>query len=114
MRAELHQLVRALAAGDWEGAAAGVRQDLEDPWTAERFEEAMAPFLAEHGRLLFNGEARLADKTTIESTGRRRWRVAQVLVDPDGENLWHLAGEVDLSGGRVAEGPLVRLERIGV
>lgn len=113
VRAELHQLVRALAAGDWEAAAAGVRQDSDDPWIEERFEEAMAPFLAEYERLLFTGEARLADKTTIDSTGRRRWQVTQVLVDPEGDNLWHLAGEVDLSEGQVAEGPLVRLRSIG-
>ena len=72
----------------------------------------MEPFLAEYERLLFNGEARLADKTTITSTGHRRWSVTQVLLDPEGDNLWHLAGEIDLSGGAVVDGPLVRLERI--
>lgn len=36
-----------------------------------------------------------------------------VLVDPEGDNLWHLAGEADLSESQVAEGPLARLRSIG-
>jgi len=36
-----------------------------------------------------------------------------VLVDPAGDNLWALHGEVDLRGQRDPEGPLVGLHRIG-
>jgi hypothetical protein len=39
--------------------------------------------------------------------------VAQVLCDPVGDDLWALHGEVDLTGQRDPEGPLVRLRRIG-
>ena len=39
--------------------------------------------------------------------------IAQVLVDPAGDNLWALHGAVDLRGQRDPEGPLVGLRRIG-
>ena len=57
--------------------------------------------------------ARLAHRTRIAAAGPRRWQVAQVLVDPAGDELWALHGEVDLSREKDPEGPLVRLLRIG-
>lgn len=113
VRGELHQLVRALAARDWEAAAASVRPDPEDPWDATRFERELAPFHAEHERIVFEPRARTADKTAIHPEGPRRWRVQQVLCDPSGDDLWAVAGEVDLAGEPSPAGPIVRLLRIG-
>jgi hypothetical protein len=120
VRAELHQLVRALARRDWEEAAAGVRPgDPDDPsgpaapWTPERFEAALAPFHAAYAEILFTPEARQAHWTVIDPTGPRAWRVRQTLLDPAGDHLWHLEGAIDLTAGASFEGPLVRLRRIG-
>ncbi len=113
VRAELHQVVRALAAGDWQQAAEAVRQDPADPWPAERFEEALAPFVAEYGEPVFSAAARLAHHTRVEAAGARRWLVEQTLLDPAGDGLWRLAGTVDLSAGQPLEGPLVTLREIG-
>jgi len=113
LRGELHQLVRALAARDWEAAAASVHADPDDPWDEARFERELAPFFAEHARLLFEPRARTADKTLIRQEAPRRWRVQQVLCDPSGDDLWHLEGEVDLTAERSPAGPLVRLRRVG-
>lgn len=117
VRTEIHLLVRALSEGDWEAAAESVRQDPgqapDDPWDAERFEAAMAPFLAEHGALVFSPEARRHRWTRIERTGPLTREVTQTLLDPEGENLWAIHGEVDLHGLTEVEGPLVRLLRIG-
>src|SRR5262249_16386 len=44
IRTELHLLVKALAARDFEEAADCVRDDVDDPFTPERLEQAMAPF----------------------------------------------------------------------
>lgn len=116
VRAELHQLVRDLAEHDYEGAAFSVWQDPDNPeenWSPDDFQEAMASFYDEHERIVFNHDARRADRTNIRSVGTKLWEVAQVLVDPEGENLWHIEGEIDLSDGTVPEGPLIRLRRIG-
>jgi hypothetical protein len=113
VRGELHQLVRALAARDWEAAAASVCPDPDDPWDEARFERELAPFFAEHERIVFEPRARTADKTVLRQEGPRRWSVQQVLCDPSGDDLWHVAGEVDLAGERSPAGPIVRVRRIG-
>jgi hypothetical protein len=113
IRAELHQLVRELAAGRYAEAAGCVRSDPDDPWDAARLEAALAPFLAEHGAIVFDPRARLAEHTLVKPLGPRRFEVRQTLLDPQGENLWNVVGEVDLDEEPGAEGPLVRLREIG-
>ena len=109
----MHALVRALAEGDYESAAASVNQDPDDPWDAARFEGALAPFLEEYDHIVFTPEARQARHTLLEPADPRKWDVFQVLVDPVGDGLWAVHGEIDLTGQRDPEGPLVRLRRIG-
>jgi len=115
VRAEMHLLLRALAAKDWEEAAASIRLDPDDPegsWTEERFETALAPFFADYGELVFTPEARRRRWTQVTKTGDRTWQVAQTLLDPQGDNLWAAQGTIDLRDPKTVEGPLVRLERI--
>ena len=116
VRSELLQLVRALAESDWEETVACVRSspdDPEGPWTVERIAGAMEPFFAEYDQLVFSHEARRKRFTQLTPAGSRQWHVAQVLVDPQGDNLWHVAGRVDLRDPSVLDGPIVTLERIG-
>jgi hypothetical protein len=113
VRAGLHALVRALARRDWDEAAACVRADPEAAWDPDRLALALAPFFEEYGRLDFTPDARLAHRTRIAAAGPRRWQVTQVLVDPAGDELWALHGEIDLSREKDPTGPLVRLLRIG-
>ncbi|MFL6194644.1 MAG: DEAD/DEAH box helicase [Thermoanaerobaculia bacterium] len=116
VRAEMHLLVRALSLKEWEEAPNLVRQDAEDPdtlWDPERFESTMAPFFEEYGELVFTPDARRHQWTQIRPTGDRQWAVAHTLLDPQGDNLWAIQGTIDLRNPDEAEGPLVRLERIG-
>jgi hypothetical protein len=116
LRAELHQLVAALARRDWEEAAACVRQDPDDPsalFEPDEFSSALEPFFAEHGELIFDHRARLAEHTQLSAVGDDRWQVVQVLLDPSNENLWCVEGKVDLSDDANLEGPLIVVTRIG-
>jgi hypothetical protein len=113
VRAELHALVRDLAAREFGAAALRLPEDPEDPWDAARLETALEPFFEEYGEIVFTPQSRLARRTRLEEVGPRRWGVTQVLCDPLGDDLWALHGEVDLTGQRDPEGPLVRLRRIG-
>ena len=119
VRAEMHLLVRTLAQKDWEEAVPTVRHDAgeaddpEGPWNAERFEAALAPFFAEYPELVFTPEARRHQWTQLRPTGERTWKVVQTLLDPQGDNLWAIEGEIDLRDPEAPEGPLVRLTRIG-
>jgi hypothetical protein len=112
VRAELHALVRALAAGELEEAPRLVAQS-DDPWDAERFREALAPFLAEHGGIRFDPEARQARHTRLRPLEPRVFDATQALLDPEGEPLWAIHGRVDLRGERDPEGPIVQVLRIG-
>jgi superfamily II RNA helicase len=114
VRAEMHALVRALAERDWEDAAVGTRLDPDDPWPPERFAQAMAEYYAEYPTLRFDHGARFPKYTRIEPIADQRWRVQQVLVDPEEDNLWHIDGEIDLRGDGFPEGPLVTVRAIGV
>ena len=116
LRAELHQLVASLARRDWEEAAACVRQTSDDPSAIvqpDDFSNAMEPFFAEHGELVFDHRSRLAEHTQLSSIGDNRWSVVQVLIDPSDENLWCIEGTVDLSDDANVEGPLITVGRIG-
>jgi hypothetical protein len=76
-------------------------------------ERPHAPYFADYDEILFTPEARQAHWTRIDRDAPRLWRVRQTLLDPEGDNLWHLEGVVDLSPGTSLEGPLVSLRRLG-
>jgi hypothetical protein len=116
IRAELHQLVHALARRDFEEALASIRaqDDAEGhAWTEERLEQALAPYFAEYGTLVFGPSARATDKTKIVELGDHHWSVQHTLVDPQDDGFWFIDGEVDLRDDHSPEGPLVRVLRIG-
>jgi hypothetical protein len=113
IRAELHALVHALARGDFEEAVACVRHDPSDLWDEARFERELAPFLAEHARIVFDPSARTPQRTRVLKQTPRVFEVAQVLVDPEDENDWCLEGEIEVPVGQPPDGPLLRLRRIG-
>ncbi len=110
IRADVHLLVKALADRDYAEAASLVRgADADDGWTEERFEATMAPFYAEHERLVFDQAARFADKTQLSELEPHHYRVRQILVDDSGENHWYLDAEVDVRAGIPADQPLLQL-----
>ena len=122
VRAEMHLLVRALAARDWEEAAERVWQRPETDeaakdagirWDAERFESAMAPFFTEYGELDSGAEARLHHWTNLRPAGPRRWDVTQTLLDPKGDQTWAIFADIDLRDSAAADGPILRIGRIG-
>jgi hypothetical protein len=51
--------------------------------------------------------------TFLEEIGPRRWRAVQRIVDEAGEVDWMLECQVDLTGPRDPDAPLVELVRIG-
>jgi hypothetical protein len=114
IRADLHLLVKALSEKDYVEAVSLVRGDPEEPWTEERFERTLAPFYAEHERIVFGPDARRSDKTLITELGDHRYRVQQILVDETEENTWYFTAEVD---GRLTnylrDEPLLLLQEIG-
>ena len=113
VRSELLSLVRALSARDYEEAVHWLAPDADEPWDATRLEEALAPYHAECGEILFTPDARRAHHTRLVSRGPREWEASHVLLDPAGDHLWALHGAVDLRRDRDPESPLFHLVRVG-
>lgn len=112
VRAELHALVRALALREWDDAAALVRRAPDDAWTPARFEAAMAEYFRDYPELRWGHDARYAKYTLLTATDDRTWRVRQVMVDPEGDNLWAIEGDIDLRDDPFPDGPLITLRSI--
>jgi superfamily II RNA helicase len=112
VRQEMLALVAALARREFGEAVALLRagDGAPDP---DELEAAITPFFEEYGGLLLTPEARRAHHTRLVRTEPRRFDVSQVLLDPAGDHLWAIHGEVDLRSERDPEGPLVALVRIG-
>jgi hypothetical protein len=113
VRADLHHVVRALAARDYEAAAAKLVAG-DEPWTADRLSRAMAAYWAAHKVLLATPAARQPKHTRIDELEPRRFRAQQVLLDPEGDEDWALDCIVDLTEPKPEGTPLLDLQRIGI
>jgi superfamily II RNA helicase len=102
----------ALAALDWQDDERGT------PWGADRLQDLFAAYRAEHQLLRLDPEARNLRHTHIDTAPGGapegvRWRVSQMLVDPEMENDWVAAFDVDLATSRDAARPVMRLAKLG-
>jgi superfamily II RNA helicase len=111
VRHELHALVRALAARDYEEASFSVHP--ESPLEQPQIDAAMERFYAQYPQLVIDQRARTTDRTFLEKREPYLYRVRHVLVDPDEDNGWYVEGEIDLRDNPAPEGVLLRLEHIG-
>jgi hypothetical protein len=117
VRTRVFTFLRAWSAGDVEAALA-VLDAPEDSdgvaWTAERLRSSFEGYRAAHARLRLDPEARNLRHTHVAaSDDGTRWRVEQMLVDPEMDNDWVAEFEIDLAASRDADEPVVRLSRIG-
>jgi superfamily II RNA helicase len=128
LRAEMHQLLQALASGDYAEAAACVRgagaedgatdeADAAGAWDEARLAASLAPYLEAHGRLRFDARARFADRTLIDEPERHLFRIRQLFgaPDEDGDTVddWYLEATVDLRVDGNPEGPLLQVTHLG-
>ena len=109
--------LRGLVIGDFDAALARLASpDDADgrPWTPERFRQTLETYHADHGRICLDPEARNARNTYVTpSEDQQRWRVQQMLIDPDGHNDWAAEFDVDLAESKKAGEPALRLRRLG-
>jgi hypothetical protein len=111
VRADLHRLLKALAAKDYEEARRCVYP--EGDWSADELEAELAPYWTEHAGIDVTPAARRPSNSLLAHEGGRRWTARQRVVDPTGEADWMLDCVVELREPRLEEQPLVQLVRIG-
>ena len=81
--------------------------DLDDDWSPMRWEEALAPYFAEHDCIGTGRAARAAAMVEV-SEGPGRWTVRQLLDDPSGFHEWAVVATVDLAASVEAGEAVVR------
>jgi superfamily II DNA/RNA helicase len=87
---------------------------LDEPWTAERLQQALDAYHTDHERICLDPNARNIRHTYVTpSEDRKTWCVQQMLVDPEEHNDWVAEFEVDLARSRANGEPVMGLRRIG-
>jgi len=86
--------------------------DGAEGWHAAAWEEALAPYFAAHGEIGTGADAR-GPRLLVLDERPGRWRVRQVLDDPDGDHDWALTAEVDLAASDAAGTAVVRIIAVG-
>jgi superfamily II RNA helicase len=116
VRNRIFSFLRGMVNAEYETALAGLQPTAvvgEDGWTANRLKEALAAYHAEHERICLDPNARNMRHTyVIPSSDKRKWRVQQMLVDPEEHNDWVAEFEVDLDQSRERGEPALKLIRI--
>ena len=106
IRAELHAVHKALAAGDLAEAAAGLHP--ESALSADDLAAALQGHADGDGApLVFDVTSRQANRTVLRLRDRHLWVVRHLLEDPEDGSLT-LTGEIDLRADTNPAGPLVR------
>ncbi len=117
IRNRIFSFLRGLVIGDFEQAVTHLTSpnDFDDkPWTAERLQQALDAYHAEHERICLDPNARNARHTyVLPSEDKKTWRVQQMLMDPQEHNDWVAEFVVDLEESRKLGEPTLRLRRIG-
>lgn len=118
IRTQIFTFLRAMANSDLETALATTSvppaPTEDDPWTTDRLRQALDAYHAGHERIRLDPEARNARHTYVTpSEDKRRWRVQQMLVDPEEANDWVAEFDVDLAESRAASVPVLQLRKFG-
>ncbi|MCW1916146.1 DUF3516 domain-containing protein [Luteolibacter sp. GHJ8] len=112
LRNAVFTLVKAFAEENTAAVLAQVEPADGDgtAWNAGRVEGLLDAYFAEHLRIRLDPEARAAKHSRIDDEEPRRWKVEQILVDPDEHNDWMLKLTVDLDRSDAEERPVLVLE----
>jgi superfamily II RNA helicase len=117
VRARVFAFLRAGVDGDLADALAlttGSADEAGEPWTEARLAAAFAAHAAARRHLRLDPGARAAPHTLVRpAEDRRTWRVEQILVDPEEQNDWLAAFDVDLAASRAAGEPVLALRAFG-
>jgi hypothetical protein len=102
-RVELAALRRWEALGELDG---------ESGWDAPAWQEALAPYFAQHGEIGTGPDARGPGLLLVDQQ-RPRWLVRQILDDPAGDHDWGISAEVDLAASDQAGEAVLRVTAVG-
>jgi hypothetical protein len=112
IRAEMHRLLKALSARDWEQALEWIAP-VDDAWTIAKLDDALRAYFDAHARIELGQDARSPKFTQTRQVDEDVWEVTQTVCDPDGDHDWKIEAVVDLGAVRDPSAPILRVVRIG-
>ncbi len=121
VRTTLFGFLQEIAARDWESAAARLLSGStaapaeNEPLSpeAKRVAAAFAAYFDARGRFRLDPEGRSAKHTHwTENAPTGEWTVAQVLIDPEGQNDWEATFRVSLATSRAENRAVVAFESL--
>ena len=117
IRNRIFTFLRALVGGDMEAALAALAAPIvsdDEPWSTDRLRRTLAEYHVGHEHLRLDPEARNLRHTYVTvSDDKQRWRIQQMLIDPEEANDWVAEFEIELAASRAAGEPIMRLVRLG-
>ena len=132
VRSRIFAFIAALIKRDFEtaldtiniGSSASTPEETGDSihsdnasWTSERLLHALDSYLAEHGSIRLDPDARNIRHTYVTPTPDKNfWKVQQMVVDTEGVTDWVMEFEVDIIKSRDSREPVLGLrtfERLG-
>lgn len=123
VRTAIFGFMQDLLARDWESAVerlrsgvAGAQNEADHLLSAEAraLQENLRPYLEQRGRFRLDPEGRSKLHTHVEEDAAAgQWRIAQVLIDPEGLNDWELRFSLSLEESRQADRPILHFESAG-
>src|SRR3954467_3278336 len=87
--------------------------DADSGWTADRWEEVVRGYFAEHGSLNTGADARGPALLIWDKATPGVWRVRQILDDPEGDHDWGFDVEVDLEASDEEGTAVIRVVSAG-
>ncbi len=113
VRTSLLAILQDVAARDWEAAAEKLGGSDTPPPATEprRLEQEFGAYFEARGRFRLDPEGRSTKHTHIATQdgddGAKTWRIAQILVDVDGQNDWEARFELSLDASRRENRPVL-------
>jgi superfamily II RNA helicase len=87
--------------------------DADSGWDADRWEEVVRAYFAEHDAVGTGADARGPALLIVDKSEPRLWRVRQILDDPAGDHDWGFVVEVDLDASDEEGSAVLRLVEAG-
>lgn len=93
--------------------------DAASGWSAERWQEAMEPYFAEHASLQTGAAARgpalliIDEHPDTAPVSQRVWTVRQILDDPAGDHDWGITARIDLDRSDADGAAVMMITEVG-
>jgi hypothetical protein len=96
VRTRAFRWVQLAAARAWDELVKDLAAAGDRSWSETRLADAFVPYFDEHDAIEVDGDARGPGLFRLGDTGDHRWRLEQVLLDPQRHREWFLDVTIDL------------------